>query len=42
MKNKKNKRLIHSADFKARIALEASKGLKTVLQIAAENDVHQK
>ena len=36
----KNKRRIHSAEFKARIALEALKGLKTVQQIAAENEVH--
>lgn len=36
----KNKRRIHSAEFKARIALEAIKGLKTVQQIAAENQVH--
>ncbi len=36
----KNKRRIHSAEFKARIALEALKGLKTVQQIAAENQVH--
>ena len=36
----KNKRRIHSAEFKARIALEAIKGLKTVQQIAAENEVH--
>jgi transposase-like protein len=36
----KNNRRIHSAEFKARIALEALKGLKTVQQIAAENEVH--
>ncbi|NBV86300.1 MAG: transposase [Verrucomicrobia bacterium] len=36
----KNKRRIHRAEFKARIALEAIKGLKTVQQIAAENEVH--
>lgn len=36
----KNKRRIHSAEFKARIALEAIKGLKTLQQIAAENEVH--
>ncbi len=36
----KNKRRIHSAEFKARIALEAVNGLKTVQQIAAENEVH--
>ena len=36
----KNKRRNHSAEFKARVALEAIKGLKTVQQIAAENEVH--
>lgn len=36
----KNKRRIHSAEFKARVALEAIKGLKTVQQIAAENELH--
>jgi hypothetical protein len=36
----KNKRRIHTAEFKARIALEAVKGLKTVQQIAEENEVH--
>ena len=30
----------HSAEFKARVALEAIKGLKTVQEIAAENHVH--
>jgi len=32
----KNKRRVHSAEFKARVALEAIKGLKTVQQIAAD------
>jgi hypothetical protein len=36
----KNKRRIHSAEFKARIALEAVDGLKTVQQLATENGVH--
>ena len=36
----KNKRRIHSAEFKARIALEAVKRHETVQQIAAENEVH--
>ena len=36
----KNKRRIHSAEFKARVALEAIKGIKTVQQIAAENELH--
>lgn len=35
----KNRRT-HSNEFKARIALEAIKGLKTVSQIAAENQLH--
>lgn len=30
----------YSAEFKARVALEAIKGLKTVQEIAAENHVH--
>lgn len=32
----KQKRRNHSGEFKARIALEALKGVKTVQQIAAE------
>jgi transposase-like protein len=36
----KNKRRIHSAEFKARVALEAIKGIKTVQEIAADNEVH--
>lgn len=36
----KGKRRKHSAEFKARIAVEAIKGVKTVQQIAAENNVH--
>lgn len=34
------KRRNHSAEFKARVALEAVKGAKTVQQIAAENHLH--
>jgi transposase-like protein len=30
----------HSADFKAKIALEAIKGLKTINEIASEAEVH--
>jgi transposase-like protein len=30
----------HSAEFKARVAMEAIKGAKTVQQIAAENELH--
>jgi len=30
----------HSPDFKAKVALEALKGLKTVNQIASETEVH--
>ena len=30
----------HSAEFKARVAIDAIKGLKTVQEIAAENHVH--
>ena len=36
----KRKRRTHSAEFKARIALEALKEIKTVNQIAAENEIH--
>lgn len=36
----KQKRRNHSAEFKARVALEAIKGVKTVQQIAAENHLH--
>ena len=36
----KNKRRTHSAEFKARVALEAIKGIKTVPEIAADNQVH--
>jgi transposase-like protein len=36
----KNKRRIHSAEFKARVALEAMKGIKTVQEIAPDNQVH--
>jgi transposase-like protein len=40
MKKTKNTRKTHSAEFKARIAMEAVRGLKTVSDIAAENKVH--
>jgi transposase-like protein len=30
----------HSAEFKAKIALEAAKGLKTMNEIAGESEVH--
>lgn len=36
----KRERRNHSPEFKARIALEAVRGLKTTQQIAAENGVH--
>lgn len=36
----KRKRRTHSAEFKARVALEALRGAKTVSQIAAENNLH--
>ena len=36
----REKRRKHSAEFKARIAVEAIKGAKTVQQIAAENNLH--
>ena len=36
----KRKRRQHSAEFKARVALEALRGIKTISQIAEENEVH--
>ena len=36
----KQKRRNHSAEFKARVALEALKGVKTVQEIAAANHLH--
>ena len=36
----KAKRKRHDAGFKARVALEALKGIKTIQQIAKEYDVH--
>ena len=36
----KRKRRQHSAEFKARVALEALRGIKTINQIAEENEIH--
>jgi transposase len=36
----KAKRRNHSSEFKARVALEALRGIKTVQQIAADNNLH--
>ena len=36
----KSKRRRHDATFKARVALEALKGIKTIQQIAQEYEVH--
>jgi transposase-like protein len=36
----KRQRRKHSAEFKARVALETLKGLKTVNEIAAEFEIH--
>jgi transposase len=36
----KRKRRKHSAEFKARVALEALKGMKTVSEIAKEFEIH--
>ena len=36
----KRKRRIHSAEFKARVALEALKGIKTINQIAQDEGIH--
>lgn len=38
--NMKAKRRRHQPEFKARVALEAVKGLKTIQQIAKDFDVH--
>ena len=36
----KRKRRIHTAEFKARVALEAARGVRTVNEIAADNELH--
>ena len=36
----KKPRRNHSAQFKARVAMEAMRGVKTVAEIAAENNLH--
>ena len=36
----KNSRRRHGAEFKARVALEAIKGIRTVNEIAAEHGIH--
>ncbi len=36
----KRPRRNHSAEFKARVAMDALRGIKTVAEIAAENNVH--
>lgn len=36
----KNQRRKHTAEFKARVALEALKGLETINQIAAKYELH--
>jgi transposase len=36
----KKKRRTHSPEFKARVAMEALKGIKPVHQIASENEIH--
>lgn len=37
---RKSKRRTHSAEFKARVGLESLKGIKTISEIAQENQVH--
>ena len=37
---KKKNRRNFTADFKARVALEAARGVKTINEIAAEHDLH--
>lgn len=36
----KRKRRNHSPEFKARIAMEAMKGIKPIHEIAADNEIH--
>ena len=36
----KKKRRTHSPEFKARVAMEALKGIKPVHQIASQNEIH--
>ena len=36
----KKPRRNHSASFKARVAMDALRGVKTVAEIAAENNLH--
>ncbi len=36
----KKKRRTHSPEFKARVAMEALKGIKPVHQIASDNEIH--
>ena len=38
--NMKRKRRNHSPEFKARIAMEAMKGIKPIHEIAADNEIH--
>jgi putative transposase len=35
-----NKRLTHSSDFKAKVAMEAISGRKTIQEIAADHTIH--
>jgi transposase-like protein len=37
---RKTKRRTHSPEFKARVGLEALKGIKTISEIAQENEIH--
>ena len=37
---RKSKRRTHSPEFKARVALEALKGIKTLSEIAQANEIH--
>jgi transposase len=37
----KKQRRKHTAEFKARVALEAIRGMKTISEIAGEFEVHQ-
>ncbi len=36
----KRRRRTHSPEFKARVAMEAAKGIKPIHEIAADNEIH--
>jgi transposase-like protein len=40
MKNEAKKRKVHTPEFKAKVGLEALRGVKTINEIGQEYDVH--